>query len=176
MTPDRLREIVAAVRGGDPWPTNPTDMHAAFLVLADLAGIGQPDADLDGFEARAHDALRDSPEPWEANPEMRVYSAPGVNDELGWEIGPDILAADGTMTESVAQHIAGAHPAAVLTLVARCRRAEAQTAAAIRHRNAIRTMATYRDTPSHMRGPLYDTAKKELDDSFEAMRALGVEP
>ncbi len=42
------------------------------------------------------------------------------------------------------------------------------------HRDAIRILNTYRDTPSHMRGPGYDEANAKLRDAFDRLCALGV--
>lgn len=169
MTLTRLREIVAAMRSEDGCACSPSEMSDAFLLLATLAGIGSEDVDLDGFVARALAAHGDAPEPWEATPEIVVWSAPGVDDEPGWEVGPDILAADGTMTASVAAHIAGAHPQAVLALVALVRRERAIAAAERALREAL-----------VMDGPRDEACGCENCADYgaaeDALRALGVEP
>lgn len=44
------------------------------------------------------------------------------------------------------------------------------------HRDAIRILNTYRDTPSHMRGTGHAEADAKLRDAYDRLRALGVEP
>lgn len=163
MTPARMREIAAAVR------TLPyrDEMAQALLLLADLAGVGQPDADLDGFEARA---LAATPGPWEERENRDegkgVSTCPRA--EQGGR-GDDIvcLGTDGRFEDLA--HIAGSHPAAMLALVTRCRRAEAERDAATREADRLRHDVG-------IEGDFVCPDALRADAAEAALRAIGVEP
>lgn len=155
MTLTRLREIVAAVRGGDPWPANPTEMHESFLLLATIAGIDAPDVDIDAMAERA---LAAGGEAWEWDPVldgMIEADSGGAVAMIAHHASTRTITRTGQeYNHAHAAHIAGGHPAAMLTLLARLRRAEAIVVGA---RDAIDGACT-------------------ASDYAAVRRALGVEP
>ncbi len=115
MTLTRLREIVTAMRSPEGCACGIAEMSDAFLLLADLAGIGREDADLDGFVVRAMAATHG---PW------TVVSA--IDDDPHdtypvCDIDGEVVHAPGEQSASAtdAAHIAGASPDRVLALAVR---------------------------------------------------------
>lgn len=116
MTLTRMREIVAAMRSPEGWAGGIDEMNEAVFLLADIAGIDAPDVDIDAMTERA-------------------LAAKAVNmDRVAGVIAflRTTFYNDGAEGESVHRVCADAEalavreqPAAVLTLLARLRRAEA---------------------------------------------------
>lgn len=169
MTLTRMREIVAEARR-DTSTHGDVEMRDTLVLLATIAGIDAPDVDLNGFTERA---LAATPGPWALRTDESELLV--CVEQVGSHPRAHVAATH--QTEDAA-HIVGAHPAAMLTLLARLRRE-------IAIGKAERALREARDLADAAAALVSRTGHSHPDDARifadhqaarDALRALGVEP